>query len=81
MPRPGPGPGIPLKAIKWLLMRHGPLVDPPGSRSVDVGCGCSRCCATAPSARYAVNKARMVPIAEYSRDRLRELRADDRHRL
>ena len=27
------------------------------------------------SARYAVNKARMVPIAEYSRDRLRELRA------
>src|SRR5262249_46784256 len=24
---------------------------------------------------YAVNKARMVPIAEYSRDRLRELRA------
>jgi len=26
------------------------------------------------SARYAVNKARMVPIAEYSRDRLRELR-------
>ena len=33
------------------------------------------------SARYAVNKARMVPIAEYSRDRLRELRGDDRHRL
>jgi D-amino-acid dehydrogenase len=28
------------------------------------------------SARYAVNKARMVPIAEYSRDCLRELRAE-----
>ncbi len=23
---PWAGPGIPLKAIKWLLMRHGPLV-------------------------------------------------------
>jgi D-amino-acid dehydrogenase len=28
------------------------------------------------SARYAVNKARMVPIAEYSRDMLRELRRE-----
>ena len=27
------------------------------------------------AARYAVNKARMVPLAEYSRDRLRNLRA------
>src|SRR5690606_13871491 len=27
------------------------------------------------SARYALNKSRMVPIAEYSRDCLRELRA------
>ena len=33
------------------------------------------------AARYELNKGRMVPLAEYSRDRLRELRADRRHRL
>ena len=26
IPRPGPAPGIPIKAIKWLFMRHRPLV-------------------------------------------------------
>src|SRR5262245_57585756 len=55
-------------------MRHGPLVirpvvDPAMWRWVFMML--SNCT----SARYAVNKARMVPIAEYSRDRLRELRA------
>jgi D-amino-acid dehydrogenase len=70
---PWAGPGIPIKAIKWLLMRHGPLVirpviDPAMWRWVFMML--SNCT----SARYAVNKARMVPIAEYSRDRLRELR-------
>jgi D-amino-acid dehydrogenase len=71
---PWAGPGIPLKAVKWLLMRHGPLVirpviDPAMWRWVLM---MLRNCT---SSRYAVNKARMVPIAEYSRDRLRELRA------
>ncbi len=71
---PWAGPGIPLKAIKWLFMRHGPLVirpvlDPLMWRWVFQMLG------NCTSARYAVNKARMVPIAEYSRDRLRELRA------
>ena len=71
---PWAGPGIPLKAVKWLLMRHGPLVirpvvDPAMWRWVLVMLwNCT-------SARYAVNKARMLPVAEYSRDRLRELRA------
>ena len=32
--------------------------------------------ARAPRAAYAVNKSRMVPLAEYSRDMLRELRAE-----
>src|SRR5262245_52207248 len=55
-------------------MRHGPLVirpvvDPAMWRWVFMMLG------NCTSARYAVNKARMVPIAEYSRDRLRDLRA------
>ena len=66
---------MPVKAIKWLLMRHGPLVIRP---SLDpamwrwVFAMLRNCTA----ARYAVNKSRMVPIAEYSRDLLRELRAE-----
>jgi D-amino-acid dehydrogenase len=71
---PWAGPGIPVKAIKWLLMRHGPLVIRP---VVDphMWSWVFRMLRNCTSARYAVNKARMVPIAEYSRDRLRELRA------
>lgn len=71
---PWAGPGIPVKAIKWLLMRHGPLVVRP---RVDpyLWIWLLKMLGNCTAARYAVNKARMVPIAEYSRDRLRELRA------
>ena len=71
---PWAGPGVPVKAVKWLLMRHGPLVIRPlvdpamWSWSLQMLRNCT-------SARYAVNKARMVPIAEYSRDSLKALRA------
>ncbi len=71
---PWAGPGIPVKAIKWLLMRHGPLVLRPKidpamyAWLVQMLRNCT-------SARYAVNKARMVPLAEYSRDCLKALRA------
>lgn len=72
---PWAGPGMPVKAVKWLLMRHGPLVlrpklDPAMWRWL---LGMLRNCT---AARYAANKARMVPIAEYSRDCLRALRAE-----
>ena len=72
---PWAGPGVPLKALKWLLMRHGPLVVRPRldpamwSWMLQMLRNCT-------SARYAINKARMVPLAEYSRDCLRELRAE-----
>ncbi len=72
---PWAGPGIPQKAIKWLMMRHPPLIvrpmpDPHLVRWVlQMLTNCT-------SARYAVNKARMVRVAEYSRDVLKALRAD-----
>jgi D-amino-acid dehydrogenase len=71
---PWAAPGVPVKAVKWLLMRHGPLVIRP---VVDphMWAWVLGMLANCTTARYAVNKARMVPIAEYSRDRLRELRA------
>ena len=72
---PWAGPGVPSKAIHWLLMQHSPLVikpmlDPAMWRW---GLAMLRNCT---EARYRVNKARMVRLAEYSRDCLKELRAD-----
>ena len=72
---PWAAPGIPMKAFKWLFQRHAPLaIRPDGSlfqlqwmwemyRNCD-------------ASRYAVNKERMVRLAEYSRDCIRQLRAD-----
>ena len=72
---PWAGPGVPLKAIKWMLMQHSPLVvwpmlDPAMWRW---GAMMLRNCT---SKAYALNKSRMVPIAEYSRDCLKALRAE-----
>lgn len=72
---PWAAPGIPQKAIRWLMMRHAPLILRPAVDREMLGWLFSmlRNCT---SARYAINKARMVRLAEYSRDRLIALRAD-----
>ena len=72
---PWAGPGVPVKAIKWLLMEHRPLVIRPqlDLNLVRWGLAMLRNCT---AARYEVNKGRMVRLAEYSRDCLRELRSD-----
>jgi D-amino-acid dehydrogenase len=72
---PWAGPGVPIKAIKWLLLEHRPLVIRP---NIDLnllrwGVAMLRNCT---SARYEVNKSRMVRLAEYSRDCLKALRAE-----
>lgn len=70
---PWAAPGVPLKALKWLVSRYPPLVirprlDPRQYRwLVQFLRNCT-------AARYAVNKARMVRLARYSRDCLDELR-------
>ena len=72
---PWAAPGIPRKAVKWLLMKHPPLIvkavaDPYMARWMfQVLTNCT-------AGRYATNKARMVRVAEYSRDLLKTLRAD-----
>lgn len=71
---PWAAPGIPAKAMKWLFMEHAPLIlrpqfDMAMLRWLIAMLG--NC-----NARdYAVNKGRMVRLAEYSRDKLIELRA------
>ncbi|MHC4050283.1 D-amino acid dehydrogenase [Bradyrhizobium sp. 25ACV] len=72
---PWAGPGVPVKAVKWLLMKHGPLVVRPKLDPV-MWVWLLRMLRNCTSARYAVNKSRMIPIAEYSRDSLRDLRRD-----
>jgi D-amino-acid dehydrogenase len=72
---PWAGPGVPLKAIKWLAMHHRPLVIRPRIDwaflrwSVATLRNCT-------AARYEINKSRMVRLAEYSRDCLKALRAE-----
>jgi D-amino-acid dehydrogenase len=72
---PWAGPGVPIKAIKWMLMQHSPLVIWPMLDPAMWRWGAmmlANCTARA----YALNKSRMVPIAEYSRDCLKALRKD-----
>jgi D-amino-acid dehydrogenase len=71
---PWAGPGVPLKAIKWLAMHHRPLVIRPHVDAAFIGwvLAMLRNCT---AARYEINKTRMVRLAEYSRDCLCTLRA------
>ena len=72
---PWAAPGIPLKAIKWMMMKHSPLVIRPQfdpamwSWSLQMLRNCT-------TARYEQNKGRMVRLAEYSRDAIKQLRAE-----
>ncbi|HYF19949.1 MAG TPA: D-amino acid dehydrogenase [Ramlibacter sp.] len=72
---PWAAPGIPLKALKWLFQRHAPLaIRADGSLfqlrwMAQMLRNCS-------ADRYAVNKERMMRLAEYSRTCLQQLRAD-----
>lgn len=72
---PWAAPGIPLKALKWLFQQHAPLsIRPDGSlfQWRWMAAMLQNCTAQ----RYAINKERMVRVAEYSRACLQQLRAD-----
>lgn len=72
---PWAAPGIPLKALRWMFQKHAPLsIRPDGSLHqlkwmAEMLLNCS-------AERYAINKERMLRLAEYSRDCLRALRVD-----
>src|SRR5690606_10566370 len=73
--RPCAAPGVPFKAISGLFQRHAPLpvrftAEPAQYlRMLRMLRNCT-------ASRYALNKERMVRLAEYSRDCLDELRAE-----
>src|SRR5690554_5493153 len=70
---PWAAPDVPLKVFKWMFQKHAPLLIKPTMdpyQYVFMAQMLRNCTA----ARYAVNKERMVRLAEYSRDCLDELR-------
>jgi D-amino-acid dehydrogenase len=73
MSAPWAGPDTPRKALLWMAMRHRPLVfwPVPDRQTID---WVTRFLGNCNAEAYARNKAIMVRLAEYSRDRLRDLR-------
>ena len=72
---PWAAPGVPLKAVKWMFQKHAPLairLDGTPFQLSWMWQMLRNCTAE----RYAVNKGRMVRLAEYSRDCLQALRAE-----
>lgn len=72
---PWAAPGIPFKALKWLFQKHAPLairVDGSLFQLQWMAQMLRNCSAE----RYIVNKERMMRLAEYSRDCLRDLREE-----
>jgi D-amino-acid dehydrogenase len=71
---PWAAPGIPLKALKWMFQKHAPLAIRPDGSLFQLRWMAAMLKNCSPE-RYAINKERMMRVAEYSRDCLRELRA------
>ncbi|AEF53729.1 D-amino acid dehydrogenase [Marinomonas posidonica] len=72
---PWAAPGIPLKAIKWLMQKHAPLKispEPEMKKLLWMGKMLSQCTEGA----YNINKSRMMALAEYSRDQFIGLRKE-----
>jgi D-amino-acid dehydrogenase len=72
---PWAAPGVPLKAVKWMFQKHAPLAIRLDGTQFQLQ-WMWQMLQNCTSGRYAVNKGRMVRLAEYSRDCLQALRAD-----
>ncbi|TYL48673.1 D-amino acid dehydrogenase [Marinomonas sp. IMCC 4694] len=72
---PWAAPGIPFKAVKWLMQKHAPLkisADPELKKLAWM----SKMLANCTEKAYDVNKSRMVALAEYSRDQFIAMRKE-----
>ncbi len=72
---PWAAPGVPFKALKWLFSKHAPLAIRPGLDPQQY-LWLAQMLRNCTQSRYAINKARMVRLSEYSRDCLDELRRE-----
>ena len=72
---PWAAPGIPQKALKWLFMQHAPLILRPKLDMAMLG-WMMRMLSNCTAEKYALNKSRMLRLADYSRLSLADLRAE-----
>ncbi len=72
---PWAAPGIPMKAMKWLFMQHAPLILRPKVDTAMLS-WLAKMLSNCTSKRYAINKSRMLRLADYSRVSLAALRAE-----
>ncbi|WP_159948824.1 D-amino acid dehydrogenase [Rhizobium sp. 18065] len=72
---PWAAPGIPMKAMKWLLMEHAPLILRPKIDAAMLS-WMLKMLSNCTSKRYAINKSRMLRLADYSRVSLAALRTE-----
>lgn len=72
---PWAAPGVPLKAVRWMFQKHAPLAIGLDGSAAQLRWMWQMLRNCSPE-RYAVNKERMVRLAEYSRDCLAQLRTD-----
>ncbi|MDN0076151.1 D-amino acid dehydrogenase [Crenobacter sp. SG2303] len=72
---PWAAPGIPMKAAKWLFQKHAPLAIRPDGSLYQLQWIAKMFANCNPKA-YNLNKGRMMRLAEYSRDKIKELRAE-----
>lgn len=72
---PWAGPGIPLKAIKWMFQQNSPLVIRPRMDPLQWS-WLLQMLRNCTEAAYRTNKSRMVRVADYSRSALADLRAE-----
>jgi len=72
---PWAAPGIPLKAIKWLLSKHSPLVINP-MMSAETLKFAYRMLKNCNHKSYNINKGRMLRISNYAKDCLSEIERD-----
>ena len=72
---PWAAPGIPQKALKWLFMEHAPLILRPKIDAAMLS-WMLKMLSNCTSGRYAINKSRMLRLADYSRIALADLRSE-----
>ncbi|MDO6561766.1 D-amino acid dehydrogenase [Amphritea sp. 1_MG-2023] len=72
---PWAAPGVPLKAIKWMMQDLAPLMINPKVNANTLK-WMTKMLANCTESSYHTNKARMMRLAEYSRDCFKDLRSE-----
>ena len=73
---PWAAPNIPVKAVRWLMMRYAPLIVRAGKLDMEMVRWVLAMLTNCTPGAYKRNKSRMVRVAKYSRDVLDELRCE-----